>query len=59
MPSIVIEILHWPLFPIVAIVLIGLLYWRGFLAYRNPAKKNAARDTGAEAGTPGDKPKTP
>lgn len=60
MPSVVIEVLHWPLFPIVMVVLIALLYWRGALAARNPKKKTAALDTRVEAsGKPGDKPKTP
>jgi hypothetical protein len=58
MPSVVIEILHWPLFPIVIVALIAVLYWRGFLAARNRKSDKAAPAARLQpSAKPGDKPK--
>jgi hypothetical protein len=51
MPSAVIEVLHWPLFPIVIMGLLGWLYWRGVLTYRNENRKNVKPKDGP--GSPG------
>lgn len=42
MPAIVTEILRYPLFPIVILALIAVLYWRGFLTMRQKKQQGAA-----------------
>ncbi len=48
MPSAIVQILHWPLFPIVILGLLAWLYWRGALTYRNESKNKAKPKGGPE-----------
>jgi len=56
MPSFITDILRLPIFPLVALALIAILYWRGFLSMRQAAKERAAPDA-RSASKPGDKPR--
>jgi hypothetical protein len=58
MPAVITDILRLPLFPIVILALIAILYWRGALTMRQAKKQNAAPDATAPAKL-GDKPKNP
>ena len=57
MPSFITDILRWPVFPLFALVLIAILYWRGFLSMRQADKKRADADAPGTS-KPSDKPET-
>jgi hypothetical protein len=58
MPAVITDILRLPLFPIVILGLIAVLYWRGALTMRQAKKEKAAPDA-ITSGKPSDKPKSP
>jgi hypothetical protein len=58
MPAVITDVLRLPLFPIVILGLIAVLYWRGALTMRQAKKEKAAPDAAAP-GKQGDKPKSP
>jgi hypothetical protein len=58
MPAVITDILRLPLFPIVILGLIAVLYWRGALTMRQAKKPSAAPDAIA-SGKQGDEPKKP
>jgi hypothetical protein len=59
MSSIVTEILHWPLFPIGIVALLGLLYWRGIQSSRAEKREKAANAALPVGGGSTDEPKNP
>ena len=58
MPSFVTDILRMPLFPVIALGLIAILYWRGFLSMREADKKRAAANAPGVS-KPADRPEKP
>jgi hypothetical protein len=58
MPAVITDILRLPLFPIVILGLVAVLYWRGALTMRQAKKEKAAPDI-VTSGKQGDKPKSP
>ena len=58
MPSFITDLLRMPLFPVIALGLVAILYWRGFLTMRQAKKERAAPDAPG-ASKPAKKPENP